>query len=118
MAYATLEDIQRRKVTNALNWDQCSALLEDAAVVIDAYNKNASEEAKRLVSCNMVARVIGSEETGLPIGATQLTQSALGYSQTWSNANGNGELYLTKMDKKILGIGNKIGFLNPYGDEI
>ena len=31
-----------------------------------------------------------------------------------TNANGSGELYLTKLDKKILGVGNRIGYTNPY----
>ena len=39
---------------------------------------------------------------------------AMVYSQTWTNANGSGELYLTKLDKKILGVGNRIGYTNPY----
>lgn len=40
------------------------------------------------------------------------------YSQTWTNANGSGELYLTKLDKKILGVGNRIGYFNPYSSLI
>lgn len=114
MAYATFDDIAKRITTNESDWERYDALLEDAAIIIDAYNVNAPETAKRLVSCNMVIRVIGSESEGMPIGATQMTASALGYSQTWANANGSGELYLTKMDKKILGVGNRIGFLSPY----
>ncbi len=114
MAYATFEDIAKRITANESDGERYDALLEDAAIIIDAYNPNASEGAKRLVSCNMVIRVIGSEGEGMPIGATQMTASALGYSQTWANANGNGELYLTKMDKKLLGAGNRIGFLSPY----
>lgn len=53
---------------------------------------------------------------GVPIGTTQTTTTAMVYSQTWTNANGSGELYLTKLDKKILGVGNRIGYFNPYSD--
>lgn len=118
MAYATYEDIQRRNGMDVLDMDYVTALLDDAAVIVDAYNRNASEAAKKLVSCNMVIRTIGSRDEGVPIGTTQATTSAMVYSQTWTNANGSGELYLTKLDKKILGVGNRIGCTNPYFDLI
>lgn len=114
MAYATYEDIQRRNGMDVLDQDYVTALLDDAAVIVDAYNRNASEAAKKLVSCNMVIRTIGSRDEGVPIGTTQATTSAMVYSQTWTNTNGSGELYLTKLDKKILGVGNRIGCTNPY----
>ena len=62
----------------------------------------------------MVIRAIGSSDEGVPIGTTQATLSALGYSQSWTNSYGSGELYLSKMDKKVLGIGGKVGCTNPY----
>lgn len=116
MAYATCEDIQQRRDLPMNDWERCTALLEDAAVIVDAYNREASEAAKKLVSCNMVIRTLGSREEGVPIGTTQTTTTAMVYSQTWTNANGSGELYLTKLDKKILGVGNRIGYFNPYSD--
>ena len=115
MAYATYEDVQKRKDMGGLNVDSVTALLDDAAIIVDAYNKNASDDAKKLVSCNMVIRAVESSNEGVPIGTTQATATALGYSQTWTNSNGSGELYLTKLDKKILGVGNKIGSSNPGG---
>lgn len=113
MIYATFEDIQRRcRRTLTGEEEFCMSKVEDAAVIIDAYNKKASEEAKKLVTCNMVIRAIGDSDTSqIPIGANQGTISALGYSQTWSMSNGSArELYLSKTDKKILGSGAKIGF--------
>ena len=117
MAYATLEDITVRKELETHEMTRCEALLEDAAIIIDAYNQKASKDAKKLVSCNMVLRVIGNSEDGIPLGATQGSLSALGYSQSWTNSNGSGEMYLTKLDKKILGVGNRIGFSNPFSEE-
>ena len=116
MAYASIEDVWKRKGTDISDTDYVTALLEDAAIIIDAYNHNATDEAKKLVSCNMVIRTLGSREEGVPIGTTQTTTRAMVYSQTWTNANGSGELYLTKLDKKILGVGNRIGYFNPYSD--
>lgn len=114
MVYATFEDIAKRKPVETSEMERCEALLEDAGIIIDAFNTKATAESKRLVSCNMAIRVLGSGEEGVPIGTTQATASALGYSQSWTNANGSGELYLTKLDKKILGTGNRIGYTDPY----
>ena len=113
--YTGLTD-KKGKGTDISDTDYVTALLEDAAIIIDAYNRNATDEAKKLVSCNMVIRTLGSREEGVPIGTTQTTTTAMVYSQTWTNANGSGELYLTKLDKKILGVGNRIGYFNPYSD--
>lgn len=114
MAYATYDDIRKRKDMTGMNQGRVEAFLEDAAIIIDAYNESASDTAKKFVSCNMVIRAIGSSDEGVPIGTTQATLSALGYSQSWTNSNGSGELYLSKMDKKVLGIGGKVGCTNPY----
>ena len=56
MIYASIEDIWKRKGTDISDTDYVMALLEDAAIIIDAYNRNATDEAKKLVSCNMVIR--------------------------------------------------------------
>ena len=120
MSYATIEDVQKRcrRTISEKEIEACETMLEDAAVIVDAYNKNAPEEAKKLVSCNMIIRALGEGELGpvqVPIGSTQGTVSALGYSQTWTMGNGStGELYLAKLDKKLLGAGNKIGFVSPW----
>ena len=49
MIYASIEDIWRRKGTDISDTDYVTALLEDAAIIIDAYNRNATDEAKKLV---------------------------------------------------------------------
>lgn len=118
MAYATVEDVQAR-MTRDMTVDEqavCSTLLDDAAVLIDAYNVNASDDAKKVVSCRMVIRALGDgESSGVPMGATQGSQSGLGYSQSWTIATGGsvGELYLGKTEKTLLGVGNKIGSYSP-----
>lgn len=115
MAYASYEDILKRTGTESLKQDYIDALLEDAAVIIDAYNSKASDEVKKLVSCNMVIRAMGSNDgSNMPIGATQGSIAALGYSQSWTFGNGSsGELYLSKLDKKLLGTSNRIGIYSP-----
>lgn len=96
---------------------KCMALLEEAAVIIDVYNENAPAEAKQLVSCFMVRRVLGSgDEVALPIGATQGSVTAGVYTQSWtqgSGSGGSGELYLSRLEKRLLGLGNSIGSYSP-----
>lgn len=121
MAYARVEDVQARYGAefDDVSLKKCEVLLDDAAVIIDCYNKNASEDAKLLVSCRMVIRAIGNDDSAFnaPIGASQATTSALGYSQTWTMGQGaTGELYLSKLDKQLLGVGSKIGSYSPLED--
>lgn len=117
MAYATIEDIQGRmtRTLSASETTVCNNLLNDVAVLIDSCNANASADAKKVVSCNSVIRAIGNGDSDIPIGATQGTISALGYSQTWTVGSGGStsELYLSRTDKKILGSGNSIGSYSP-----
>ena len=35
--------------------------------------------------------------------------SGLGYSQSWTVSNGSGEIYISKLEKQLLGRGNSIG---------
>lgn len=117
MAYATISDVQSRMTRTMSDAEQsvCSNLLDDAAAIIDAYNENATEEAKKVVSCRMVVRAIGDgTDAGIPMGATQGSMSALGYSQSWTIGAGSaGELYLGKLEKKLLGVGDSIGSYSP-----
>lgn len=118
MAYATVEDVQAR-MTRTLSEGElsvCSRLLGDAAVQIDSYNQNADESVKELVSCRMVIRALGDGQSdGVPIGATQGSQSALGYSQSWTigGGGGTGELYVSKEERRMLGVANSIGSYSP-----
>lgn len=115
MAYATVADIQARMTRTLTESEQAVAatMLDDAGVIIDAYNADASADAKKIVSCRMVMRTFGDGD--IPIGATQGSMSGLGYSQSWTiGSNGAaGELYITKAEKKLLGCGDKIGSYSP-----
>lgn len=117
MAYATVSDVQARmtRQMSAAEQSVCSNLLDDAAVIIDAYNSAADTDAKNLVSVRMVIRAMGDgTDAGIPMGATQGSMSALGYSQSWTiGAGAAGELYLGKLEKKLLGYGNAIGSYSP-----
>ena len=121
MAYATYEDVQAR-MTRIMSEDEqalCTTLLDDAAIMIDLFNAEAAEDVKKVVSCRMVIRELGDgDSSGIPLGATQGSMSGLGYSQSWTyGATGtSGELYLSKIEKQMLGYGNKIGSHSPTQD--
>lgn len=117
MAYATVSDVKNRMARSLSTKEETIAtnLLDDVAILIDAFNANASADAKKVVSCNAVIRALGNGDTDIPIGATQGSMSALGYSQSWTVGSGGSvsELYLSKTDKKYLGVGNAIGSYSP-----
>ncbi len=117
MAYATISDVQARltRQMSAAEQGVCLSLLDDAAVIIDAYNADADTAVKNLVSVRIVTRAIGDgTDAGIPMGATQGSMSALGYSQSWTIGAGSaGELYLGKLEKRLLGCGNSIGSYSP-----
>lgn len=116
--YASVNDIEARMLRDLTTDEESVAgvLLQDAAVLIDAAAPRASADAKKVVSCRMVIRALGDgNSAGVPLGATQGSQSALGYSQSWTigSGGGAGELYLSKTDRQILGAGNSIGSYSP-----
>lgn len=117
MAYATVADVQQR-LTYTMSADQqtvCAALLDDVAILIDTYNDEVLEDIAKTVSCRVVARAMGDGSNSVPVGATQGTVSALGYSQSWTigGSGAAGEIYLTRAEKRMLGVGNKIGSWSP-----
>ena len=118
MAYATIEDIKSR-ITRELSEKEesvCNSLLDDAAIIIDKFNSEADTDTKKTVSCRMVIRAIGDGDiSGFPMGASQGSMSGLSYSQSWTMGAGGGigELYLSKLEKQLLGYGNKIGSYSP-----
>lgn len=121
MKYATVEQIQAGfRSLDTEEQAKAEQLLEEAGILIDAAANIAKEEAKMLVSCRMIRRALGdgSAMSGVPMGATQGSLSALGYSQSWTMGSGStGELYLDKTDRRILGLGNRIACVSPLEQE-
>ena len=116
-AYATVQDIQTRlgKTFDTTQSSVCTSLLDEAALIIDAYNVNATTDAKKDVSIRMVSRAMGTTDEAIPMGSTQGSMSALGYSQSWTIGTGGGvgELYISRLEKKLLGLGGSIGSYSP-----
>lgn len=94
----------------------CAALLEEAAVIIDAYAPLAPADRKQVVSCRMVRRAFAAMNAqNVVMGSTQGTMTAGPYSQSWTFGSGStaGELYLSRTEKSMLGVGNRIGSHSP-----
>ena len=123
MRYATADDVSAGfRALGDDEWDTCVSLLDEAGIIIDAFSPTANADAKNLVSCRMVRRVLGDGSGGqgtamYPMGATQASASALGYQQSWTVSGGSvGELYLSKLEKRLLDVGDRIGAHSPLED--
>lgn len=120
MAYASTEDVQARMTRTMDSGERsvCSALLDDAAVIIDSFAADAAADSKKIVSCRMVIRALGDGgASSVPVGATQGQMSALGYQQNWTFSSGStGELYLSKLEKQMLGGNGRVGSRSPVED--
>lgn len=117
--YASNSDIEDRLGRTLSDTEEitCQSLLEEAAAIIDGINAGANGDSKKLVSIRMVSRAIGCSNDGVPMGATQGSMSALGYSQSWTMSGGStGELYISKIERQMLGQKLKIGFSSPLED--
>lgn len=117
MAYATIDDVQGR-MTRVLSDDEkfvVGNMLDDAAALIDSTRTTANDNAKKVASCRMVIRAIGDGNDTIPVGASQGSMSGLGYSQSWTYGSSGavGEVYLTKAERKMLMIGDRIGSYSP-----
>lgn len=108
MAYADVSDLEVRWRT--LTEDEqarAEALLDDASAMLDAYiTVDETDEQQmsllKIVVCNMVERAMS---TGDDIfGVTQQSMTAGPYAQTFNYANPTGDLYITKSEKRLLGI--------------
>lgn len=117
MMYASLKDLQMRLGRELTETEQGTAtmMLDDAGVLIDAYAPKACPDKKRVVSCRIVMRILNGDQDAYPVGATQGSQTALGYTQQWTMPSGSsyGELYLSRSDRRLLGLGDQIGSYSP-----
>lgn len=117
MAYATLDDIEaRRGYLSADEREKAAALLDDAAVILDALvtidGSDEQETLLNLVSCNMVIRALST--TPDAYGVSSLSTTAGVYSESLQYANPSGDMYLTKLEKRLLGIASSyIGTIRP-----
>lgn len=117
-AFATVNDLESRwRTMDASEKKRAAILLEDAAAIIAASLEQSGVEVAEddeiqaanlvRVSCAMVQRA--------------MAQGDGEQEHAWGGnivANPSGDLYLSKADRKSLGIGRgRIGFASPLGAE-
>lgn len=113
MAFATINDVESR--WRALDSDEqarATALLDDASAMLSSQLGDVEiEEGSTLdyaltaVCANMVIRAMSASASDL-YGVTQSAMTAGPYTQSMSYANPTGDLYITKAEKAMLGIGD------------
>ena len=109
MAYAEVTDVEAR--WHSLSGEErqrAGVLIEDASAMLDGLVKvdDADDmQARQLktVCCNMVIRAMVASMSDM-FGVSQQSVIAGPYSQSFSYSNPSGDMYLTKMERRLLGI--------------
>lgn len=114
MAFATYTDIEARwRALTADEQTRATVLLDDASAMLSALVRvdESDEQQKALlkqVSCSMVIRsLVSGESTAYGVDQMQATMGPM--SQSVHFANPNGDMYLTKLEKRLLGISGGSG---------
>lgn len=116
--FATVEDYEAR-YGEAEDESRVSALLQDATNVIASQPGFVMREDEtwqgvlETVTCAMVHR---SMMSGAYAGLSNVSQGAGGYTASVAVYNPGGDLYLTRNERRALGLGGgRIGQTDPYG---
>lgn len=115
--FATVDDYEAR-YGPCDDRDRLSEILMDASLVIEAELAAAGKtpdgcdpDMLRQACRSMAERAVSAASTGAPAGVTQFSQGAIGITESWSLANPNAEVYMTKTERRLLGIaGGRAGF--------
>lgn len=119
MAFAGVSDIESRwRELSTSEESRASVLIDDASamlaqlVEVDEHDANQAYMLK-VVCCNMVIREMAATESDT-FGVSNASMTAGPYSQSWTYTNPSGDMYLTKMEKRMLGITTSyIGTIRP-----
>ena len=122
MAFATVADLEARwRDLSDAEEARASVLLDDAAaylqalVEVDPDNEVQAANLK-MVSCNMVKRAMSSAASDA-FGVTNATATMGPFSQQVAYANPSGDMYVSKSERAILGIGTAtIGSIRAHTD--
>jgi len=114
MAYAQVSDL----ICEVNDQTAAAALIDRASRIIDVAcgSKTPDANIAKDVCCAMVERVLAAYDADL-IGIKQASETAGPYTWSGTYSNPGGDLYITKSEKRSLGIGlGSIGFARPsYG---
>lgn len=110
MLFADVSDLEARWHTlDESEAAKAETLLSDASAIltrligeIDISDTDYMQLLKQ-VCCNMVIRAMSATESD-SYGVDSMSMTAGVYSQSWNYNNPTGDLYLTKLEKRLLGI--------------
>lgn len=108
--YATKEDLQKRWIDMpAMDPEHVDAVLSDASTLLRAQLPpihKVNQEILEMITCQIARRALATST--VPEGVTSVSQTVGPFAtQMGFNANNSGSLYLTKAEKKLLGIGRQ-----------
>lgn len=119
MAFADVSDLESR--WRDLSTDEearANVLLDDASAMLSALVEVDSSDAEqaellKIVCCDMVIRAMSATSYD-SFGLSQSSITAGPYTQSFSYSNPSGDMYLTKLEKRLLGISTSyIGSIRP-----
>ena len=119
MAFADVSDLESR--WRELSTDEearANVLLDDASAMLSALVEVDSSDAGqaellKIVCCDMVIRAMSATAADT-FGVSQTSMTAGPYTQSFSYSNPSGDMYLTKLEKRLLGISTAyIGSIRP-----
>lgn len=120
MAFADVTDIEARwRPLSADEAARADVLIGDASAMLSALVRvkpcdTVQSDLLRSVCCSMVIRSMSAAEAG-NVGVSQASMTAGPYTQSWTYSNTSGDMYLTKNERRLLGIGSgRVGWA-PLG---
>ena len=119
MAFALVSDIEARwRDLSTSEESRASVLIDDASAMLNSMvTVDPSDEQQaallKTVCCSMVIRSM-TATAAENYGVSQASMTAGAYTQSWTYSNPSGDMYLTKLEKKLLGIeSGYIGSIQP-----
>ena len=117
-SFAFVADYERR-YGPVDDTERIGAFLEDASVFIASQpgfspceGNEAMAAALNAITCSLVNRKVTAGEYA---GLSQMSQGAGGYTASVSVYNPSGDYYLTKQERRVLGLaGGRVGMTDPY----
>ena len=120
MAYADVSDLESRwRELSTGEESRAGVLLEDASAMLAtlvAVDEGDEQQAAilKIVACNMVKRSMSSGDME---GLSSMSQTIGSTTASVSWSNPDGTLYLTRNEKRMLGIGGgRVGWASMAGD--
>ncbi len=119
MAFADVSDLESR--WRELSTDEearANVLLGDASAMLSALVEVDSSDYEqsqllKMVCCDMVIRAMSATAADA-FGVSQTSMTAGPYTQSFSYSNPSGDMYLTRLEKRLLGITTGyIGSIRP-----